>query len=791
VTAAQDLTTLSGTVRSLNGESLSGVTVQIKGLGIISQTSQDGSYFLNQVPLNVTVTYSRLGYKTLDLSMGLLSSVENIQNVILFPEIRSLDEINITERFNGSNFITLEPGKFSSFPSTSGSFEGLIKSLPGVSPNNELSAQYAVRGGNYDENLVYLNDIEIFRPMLLSRGQQEGLGFVNPEIAGSIRFSAGGFEARYGDKLSSVLDVRYSRPDSFSLAASAALLGSSATLKVPFRKSYLLAGARKKRNQELLQEQQISGGYNSQFSDYQLYYKHNFTDKFNVSLFGNYSKGDQLIQPKSRQTEFGTTDEVLKLQVSYEGEEASDYESMIGAITLAYNFSNVLSIKWINSITDISENIHSDLLGWYWFDERDGLGGDKSGNFLGRGTQLDYTNSSLNTRIYNSEIRLHKQFRKSFFEFGLKTQYDRISEDINEFTSVDSTGYTQPGSGNWIINDIINERNSINIDRIKGFLQNTFSFNPNFTLTAGLRTNYNSYTDEILVSPRLSVVYFPDKSDRLMLRFSAGSYDQAPYYRELKNYNGSLNRDAISQRSYQLLAGSGYKFDGLGTKLNLSSEIYYKFLYRITPYKTEDLQIRYFADQRSKGYAAGADFSLSGNFAKNLESTFRVSLMRTKEDIAGDVYDDTGTSGNPDAVYPGYIRRPSDQLINIGILFQDHLQQNPTYKVHLNLAYASGLPVGPAGAQRYQDVFKIPAYKRVDIGFSKDFADPDSKRIIPFVKKYFQSLSLHAEVFNLLNMKNTASYLWLRDVNSVQYAVPNYLTFRKLNLRVAAKLKSR
>ncbi len=788
----QELASIKGTVQSSRGELLSGVTVLVKEPRIFTQTDGEGVYSINSVPLNITLTFSRLGYKSVTIDLGLLDSRENVQDIVLFPEVQSLDEINITEKFSGSNFKLVEPAKFSAYPSASGSFESLIKNMPGVSANNELSSQYSVRGGNFDENLLYLNDIEIFRPLSTSKGQQESLGFVNPDMATNVRFSAGGFEARYGDKLSSVLDVRYSRPDSFSVEASASFLGSSATLKIPFKSSYVLAGVRNKRNQDLLERQNLKGNYKSKFSDYQILYKQDLTSKFNISLFGDYNQGELDVVPGERETEFGTSDEVLKLYVDYNGLEATKYETGVGAITFAYNFSHSSSIKWISSVTGLKESESTGLLGWYSFDERDGgLGPGKDSSLLGRGSQYDFTENRLRSVIYNSELRVYKQYKKSFLEMGARFQRDRIKDNINEYVAFDSTAYSSPGSGNWIYSEIISERNDVSINRLNGFFQNTFSVSPYLTFAAGIRANYNSFTKETLISPRLSFMYYPGNSERLLLRFSGGSYVQAPYYRELRNYDGSLNPDAKSQRSYQLLSGADYKFNGLGTKLKFTSEIYYKFLTRLTPYKTEDLKIRYFSDQESKGYAAGADFSLSGNFARDLESTFRLSYMKTEEDIRNDFFL-TGLPGTPGTVVrPGYLRRPADQRINLGVLFQDRLLQNPTYKVHLNLLFASALPTGPAGAQRYQDVFKIPAYKRVDIGFSKDFADQESRRIPAFIKKYFQSLSAHAEIFNLLNNKNTASYLWLKDVMAVQYAVPNYLTFRKFNFRIIAELKSR
>lgn len=789
---AQDQASLKGIISSENGELLSGVTVQIKNSRFITQTNRDGEYILTRVPVNSVITFSRLGYKDLTIEMVLIPNRENIRDVILVTDIQSLDEIHITERFNNSNAVIIDPAKFRVFPQPNGSIESFLKNMPGVSGNNELSSQYSVRGGNFDENLIYLNDVEIFRPLLIRKGQQEGLGFINPDLTSSVHFSAGGFEARYGDKLSSVLDVRYSRPDTFSVDAQAGFLANSVSLKLPLKNSYILAGIRNKRNQSYLSRQYIDGGFHSDFSDYQILYKQNITSKFNFSFFTDYNRGKLKVSPQSRLTEFGTSDDVLRLFVNYQGDESSNYKSLTSAITFAYNFSKNFNLKWISSYSGNREYENSDLLGWYSFNEKDGgLDPMYTGSLLGRGSNHYFADNYLNTRIYSSEFRMYRQLRNSFIEAGFRFQSDKVTDMLNEFAAFDTTGYSLPVSGNWMYSGQIRQDNLVATKRLTGFVQNTFNIIPNLIVAAGLRFNYNTYSRENLISPRLSLIYYPADKNELLFRFSVGSYVQPPFYRELKNYSGVLNADARSQKSFQFIAGTDYKFNGLGVRLKFSSEIYYKMLSRITPYKVEDLKVRYLADKYAKGYAAGADFNLTGNFAGDLESTFRLSLMKTEEDIKNDFYYTKNSLGNDVIVYPGKLRRPSDQLFNIGMMFQDKLPENPTYKVHLNLIYSSSLPVGAPGPDRYTDQFKIPAYKRVDIGFSKDLVSPEGKETSAFLKKYFSMLSLHAELFNLLNFKNTGSYLWLNDKKSNQYAVPNYLTFRKFNFRVIAKIKSR
>jgi len=789
---AQDMGSIKGVITSDKGELLNGVTVQVKNTRLITQTNREGEYSLSKVPFISTLLFSRLGYKDLQLEIGLLADRDNIHNIILKSDIQALDEVHITARFNGSNLKTIDASAFNVYPQTSGSFESFLKNMPGVSGNNELSSQYSVRGGNFDENLIYLNDIEIYRPMQIYSGQQEGLGFINPDLATSTRFSAGGFEARYGDKISSILDVRYGKPDSLSLEAQLGFLSSSAALKVPFKNSYILAGVRNKKNQSLLGTQNLEGDYISGFSDYQFLFRHDLGSKLNLSVFGNYNNGDLNISPNKRLTEFGTSDEVLRLNVNYNGEESSNYETLMSAITVAYNASNSLNFKWISSFTSIDEQEKKDLLGWYAFNEKNGgLDPKNVGSLLGRGSNHAYRDNFLNTMILNTELRMYKQVRNSFTEMGIRFQSDRIKDRIDEFNGIDTTGYSLRNSGNWNYTEIIKQQHVQEIGRISGFIQNTFNLRPNLTMAAGIRANFNSYSKENLISPRVSLMYSPGYDNNFLLRFSLGAYNQSPFYREIKRYNGSINPNARAQRSYHIIAGTDYEFDGLGTRLKFSSELYYKLLSRITPYKIEDLKIRYLSESTAKGYAAGADFSLTGNFAGDLLSTIRLSVMQSKEDIKNDFYQTIDNTGKLTTIYPGYLKRPTDQLFNIGMMFQDRLMQNPTYKVHLNMIYSSSLPVGPPGPNRFTDLFKIPAYKRVDIGFSKDLADPQSRKVPIFVKKYFQSLSLHAEIFNLLNFKNTASYLWLNDKNTNQYAVPNYLTFRNLNFRIIAQLKSK
>ncbi|MGB4775032.1 MAG: carboxypeptidase-like regulatory domain-containing protein [Daejeonella sp.] len=784
---------LTGIIHSEKGEGIAGVNVRVKNAQIYTKTDSSGSYNLNIQSKLITVIYSSIGYKSISLELDLSEKQTYQQDIILIPELTTLKEVNIKgNRVNRPNGTLIDLTKSQSIPSVSGNFESILKTLPGVAVNNELSSQYSVRGGNFDENLVYINDIEIYRPLLIRNGQQEGLSFINSELTDQVQFSAGGFEARYGDKLSSALDVKYLRPDSLSVKVSAGLLGGAVTLKLPFKTAYLLAGVRLKSNQNILNTQDVKGRYHPNFSDYQILYHQDINSKLSFSLFGNYNLNNFTLIPQNRETKFGTFAEVLRLTVNYEGKEKDRYQSMMGAYTMVFKPSNTMNFKWINSVFKITEQENMDIEGRYIFDELEtDLGNPDFGKVRasrGIGSGLDYARNKLQSAIYSTELRVSKQFYKSYFESGLRFQYDEISDKLNEFSVIDSAGYTLPNDDDeLLLTDVINAKNFVKTSRLSGFAQNTFGISPLITLFAGLRGYYNSFTNETLFSPRVSLAYRPTLTKDLLLRFSMGSYNQQPFYRELRNFDGSLNFNAKSQRSIHFLSGADYIFEGLKTKLKFTSELYYKLLNRLTPYKLENLRIRYFADQESKGYATGADFSLSGKFAKDLESSFRLSFMKTAEDVKGDFYFTEDANGNSMKVEPGYLNRPSDQRINFSVFFQDRLLKSPTYKVHLNLLYGSALPVGPPKAERYQDVYKIPPYKRVDIGFSKDFIDPDNKRQSVFLKKYFKSLTAYVEIFNLFDINNTVSYLWVNDVNNNQYAVPNYLTLRQLNVRFTAK----
>nr|WP_294900700.1 TonB-dependent receptor [uncultured Pedobacter sp.] len=790
---AQNLNKITGTISNTEGEQLAGVHLSVKGTQISTSTNNQGlfQFSLKSGIYQISITY--LGYQSQTIGLRVAPQSNKNISIVLTQDLQSLKQVTVNDQsVRNIGMIKIDSKLATSNPNISQSFESILKQLPGVSTNNELSSQYSVRGGNFDENLIYINDIEIYKPYLVRSGQQEGLSLINPDLVSNVKFSAGGFTPRYGDKLSSVLDVTYKTADSVKYTVGVGTNGVSAT---GFFKTGKLNGAiayRNKQNKFILNAQPVVGAYNPQFHDLQGLLNYQINKKNSISFFGAYNSSKFGLVPESRSTQFGTLNQLLRLNVDYEGQEQDQYTDVVSALTFNSQISKKVNLRWINSMFLITEKENFDILGSYIFDEIEndfgtGTFGQVKAN-RGIGAYQNYGRNELRADVYASELKLNFGAKKSFWETGLRFQYDKIADNLKEFEMVDSAGYAIPNNyNNFVLTQSVDAVNSVNTLRYTGYVQNTTDINPQLSFTGGLRFNYNTYTKEFIPSPRIVFAYTPKNHQQMVYRFATGLYAQPPFYRETRNFDGTLNPNTKSQKSLHFVLSSDSKFNGLGTKLNFLAEVYYKNLYNLTPYDIENLRIRYYADQKAKGYAAGADFRISGEFVKDLESSFRLSVMKTAEDIEGDSYIKSNPSGSTKPIEPGYISRPTDQRINFSAFFQDKLFNSPTYKVHMNLLYGSKLPTGPPASPRYQQTYKIPAYKRVDIGFSKDILDPESLHKPAFLARYFKSFIIYAEVFNLLNINNTVSYLWVTDVNNQKYAIPNYLTSRQLNVRLITK----
>ncbi|MBE9598391.1 TonB-dependent receptor [Pedobacter sp. MC2016-24] len=774
----QPMVKISGAVSDELGGVLTHVTVTVVGQSQSTITDDVGHYNIYSKTKEFTLKFSLLGYNPLLIPVKMLKPGRLTQDVVLAINPNELEQVTITTKQNQlSNSTTINITDASTLPSVSGNFEAMLKMLPGVSTNNELSNQYSVRGGSFDENLIYVNDVEINRPVLIRNAQQEGLSFINRDLLSAAKFSAGGFEARYGDKLSSVLDVKYERPDSTSAILNASLLGMSFGAKVLQKNSYILAGLRYKNNTSILSSQDNKGSYMPNFTDVQLVYQQNLSDKFSLNFFGNFNSGVFKLIPESRQTEFGTLSTLMHLNVDYDGKEVDDYQTAGGAITAKFIPRSNLVIKWINSYFKTIERERIDMTGWYELNElyKGQVGVPGTNINRGYGSYTNYAHNDLNSTVLSSELKGDQNLDSHTFSWGFRFEQKKYRDDLNEYSLIDSAGHPVQGNvGSFYQDNAIATRNSLAIEYLTAYIQDSYSLTARTDLQLGVRANFNSLSKQLLISPRLLLAYRPERNNKI-LRFTAGIYQQAPDYRTIRDFNGRLNLQQQAQRSYNGSAGYDYAFDALGTRLKFTSEFYFKYTDRLIPYMMDNVRIKYLADELAKGYTYGADFSIGGEFVKDLLSYFRVSVMKANQDILNDGI--------------GYLKRPTNQSINFSGYFQDRLLNSPTYKVHLNLLYGSKLPLGSPLVHRYTDDFHIPAYQRVDIGFSKDFLDDLSVKKSPFLDKYFSSFSVFVEVFNLLNMNNTVSYLWLKDIDNVQYAVPNYLTGRRINLKLVIKFK--
>lgn len=788
--------TIFGAVKDSAGKPLISVNVSLVGVPGGTTTNEEGSYSLS-VPAEeqITVAFSFIGLKTVKIKLKLSPGQNYELNTTLKPAATQLIGVVIKENQQGRGaFTRLDPKVATTLPNASGSFEAVLKTLPGVVSNNELSSQYSVRGGNYDENLVYVNDIEIYRPFLVRSGQQEGLSFVNPDMVSSVLFSAGGFDAKYGDKMSSVLDVTYKHPTKFAGTAGISLLGGSLSLEGStknHRFTYLF-GARQKSNQYLLNSLDTKGEYRPSFTDVQTYLTYNITPEWEIDALVNIASNKYTIIPQNRETTFGTVSEALNFKVYFDGQEMDAYQTYMGALSAIYlHPGNKLRLKFITSAYQSYEDEIFDVQGQYFINALEKDFGAKnlgdSVNNVGVGTYLPHARNRLSATVYNAEHKGFYNYGDHFITWGTRVQHEEIQDRLNEWRYVDSAGYAIPQAPESAIlmQDVINTRVTLSSNRLNGYVQDSWSINDSsqMHLNYGIRANYWDLNKELLVSPRVSYSIHPRWKKDVVFRASSGYYYQPPFYRELRDLTGNINTSVKAQKSIHFVLGSDYSFKAWGRPFKLVSEIYYKYLDNLVPYKIDNVRIRYYANNNARGYATGIDMRLNGEFVNGLESWASLSVMQTQEDIKDDFYYKDGQR-----IEPGYIPRPTDQRVTFGLFFQDYLPKLPSFKMHLNLVFGSGLPFGPPKSERYKDTLRIPFYRRVDIGFSKQIIGENVRlKIKSTFFKHINSVWLSAEVFNLLQVDNTVSYLWVADVTGKQYAIPNYLTPRQINVRLIAK----
>lgn len=765
---------------------------------LVGQTTNHRGAYEIQVLSDTTlnVSFSFVGYEPKQVTIRLKSGEKRKLDVTLKSSMTNLPDVVISSRaLEASSLTRLDAKQATMLPSMGGGVENLIKTLPGVVSNNELSSQYNVRGGNFDENLIYVNGIEIYRPFLVGSGQQEGLSFVNSRLVNNIEFSAGGFAAEYGDKMSSVLDVTYKKPRETAGSLALSLLGVEAHVEgtAGHDKFSYLVGARYKNTSIALNLMDTKGSYRPNFTDVQTLLNYKLNDKWELSFLGYYSKNRYCLVPQSSSAETGMVNAVLRLDVYFEGQEVDDYTTGLGALTLEYKPNKDLNLKFITSAYSAYETETYDIFGEYWLGQVEtNLGSENQGDVIanmGTGAYLKHARNAFYAQVYNFDHKGTKVNGDNVFKWGLRYQRQNIDDVVDEWNMMDSAGYNLPhpmdniGNASATLPDITLDmfhraHNVIGVNNVDGFVQYSSTFNLKdesaIVLTGGLRANYWGYNHKVYVSPRAGIAYKPAiKGHDLVFRLSGGVYNQTPFYRELRNRDGSLYGDAEVQRSYQVILGGDYTFKAFGRPFILTTEAYYKQLKHIIPYEIDNVRIRYYADQKAHGYATGLDFKINGEFVKGIDSWASLSLMRSREVIEGDT--------------AGWHYRPSNRLINFSLFFQDFIPNSTTWRVNITLTFGTGMPVNDPYSEYYRPFMFYRPYRRVDIGFVKQLISDGNSFSRGNPLNYVKDMYVSVEVFNLLDISNTVSYTWVKDVHNNSWGINSYLTPRYVNVKLVTE----
>ncbi len=820
---AQINVVITGKITSTNNEPISNVSVLQIGTSNATISNNKGFYSIEVEYVDSCVLeFSNLSYKKQTFTFYPTNKMKLFKDVKLEWNENAIENVNITTTRNdkvGESTIKAKDATY--FPNPTGDVGTVVKTMgQGVQSNNELSGQYNVRGGNYDENLVYVNDFEIYRPFLTSSGQQEGLSFTNLDLTDKLSFSGGGFESKYGDKMSSVLDIKYKTPKEFKGSVMASLLGVNAhvegaayakkdTAKDLAKFTYLV-GMRYKTNAYLLGSLDKKGEYNPNFFDVQADFHIKPSIKHDIEIIANHSFNDFKFVPVTEETRAGTFNQLIRFLVDYEGNEKDRFQNTMVGIAYKFLPNTRLSLKFMSAFWKMRESETFNITGYYSLDEIEiDPSSDNFGNVrenLGIGSFQNWARNKLDATVVNFVHHGKLNIKnKHLLEWGTTFQYESIKDELSEWQRLDSAGYSIPYSGSSIqFPYLLKTKNNLQSFRTHGYIQNTwntqFKDSSTFTIIGGLRYTYWSVNKEFLVSPRLQLFYHPHLKSDVTFRLAGGMYVQPPFYRDIRGFDGNINTKVKAQQSYHVVLGADYNFRIRKRPFKLTTEAYYKHLRNVNPYEIEDVRIRYFANNNAKGYATGVDVRLYGEMIKGIDSWITLSYLNTKENILDDYYvqykNKDGIVITPltqdqvavdsSVINPGYIRRPTDQALFVSFYFQDYLEKYKRFKVHLNLVIGTGLPFGPPDRQRYKDVFKMPPYRRLDIGFSALLLNGDKRNIKKpnsFGSK-FDNIWASFEVFNILGIRNTLSYRWIKDYDNNQWAIPNYLTSRRFNVKL-------
>lgn len=773
VTASAQTFTLQGRVTDENNDPIEFASVSCLKQGKMTMTSLKGEYSMQLHSADsVVIKFSMIGYKAKTRVLRRPRGKQTLQ-IVLHSDENQLGEVTITgKKIETGQMEDISKDHLKSLPSASGNaVEELIQSQAGVSTHSELSSQYNVRGGSFDENSVYIDNVEIYRPFLVRSGQQEGISVINPDMVEKISFSTGGYEARYGDKMSSALNIKYRKPKKFEATASASMLGASAFIGVSNKKVSWSNGFRYKTTKHLLGSMDTKGEYSPTFIDYQTYLTYTPNKRWEIKLLGNISDNHYNFMPEDRETKFGTMENVKAFQVYFDGQEKDVFRTFFGAVGITRNFGEKTSLSLIASAFNTREQEKYDIQGQYWLTQTE------TSENLGVGTYFQHARNYLKAHVESAKLLFKTKYKKHDIEGAFTFKKEKITENSVEYEMRDSSNYSIPHTGKdlYMIYSM-RAKNVLDANRIEAYVQDAFRFTSNnektlYTLNYGVRLSHWSYTKETIVSPRVSLGIIPAFNENITMRFATGLYYQAPFFKELRDtttQNGityaSLNSKAKSQRSIHFIAGFDYRFRMNNRSFKFTAEAYYKALGNLVPYSVNNVKVVYYGSNESSGHAAGIDLKLYGEFVPGTDSWLSLSLMNTSMKLNGKS-----------------IPLPTDQRYAINMFFTDYFPGTDRWKMSLKLALADGLPFSAPHQELESNVFRAPAYKRADIGLSYRLLNNEGKQ-----RKHIQlrNVWLGAECLNLFGINNVNSYYWITDVTGGQYAVPNYLTGRQINFRV-------
>lgn len=780
IPAAAQNVKISGKIIDQEDKPIEFATVRIGGTAVGTNTNLEGGYMLSIAPRDtLELIFTAIGYRS--VKRTLVDAKGDITlNVKMLPEDHMLDEVQIQGyRPNSQGMQNIDVENLKVSPDVSGgSVESLIGTMAGVTQNNEMSSQYNVRGGSFDENSVYINGIELYRPQLISNGQQEGLSIINPDMIGSINFSSGGFSARYSDKMSSVLDITYREPQAFEGAVSASLMGGSIMIGQNSGKFSQLHGARLKKNNSMLSSLDSKGEYDPTFFDYQLNMNYKPNDKIAVNLLGNINLNHYNFKPHDRETSFGIADDVKKFKVYFDGEEKDRFETYLGALSVTWRPSQVFTLQSGAGAFLTNEFVSYDISGEYWLDQAGTNGSGGIGGEQGVGKYMEHSRNRLKASVFQVWTNARTQIARQNISIGLQYQHETFRDRTREWEWRDSAGYslpTAPEGVHLLYN--LTSRQDVVTNRIAFFVQDTYHLNTDaafMTFNGGVRVSYWDFNKETLVSPRFNFSISPAAFNRWTYRAAFGWYYQSPFFKEYRRAvqdevgNGTveLNRNIKSPRSIQVILGTDFTFRALNRPFKLTAEAYYKNISRMISYEYDNLKVNYSGVNDSKGYIMGLDLRFFGQFVEGSDSWISFSLMKTQQELNGKK-----------------MPMPSDHRYSVALFFTDYFPKFPKLKFALRGIFSDGLTMVPPRQSRDVTWFRAPAYKRVDIGLSYQIVgSPKGEQPR---KGWLKDLTIGVDLFNLFDITNVSSYYWITDVNNLQYAVPNYLTRRQFNVRLS------